>query len=373
MKALKMRRVVAALSAATLVAAVFGSKCARAASASDESFQISTRNCELAAKYSAQYKGVSMLVMVDGKLIFEDYPNGSAPDKAYELASGTKSFAGVAALAAQDDHILSLDEKVSDTITEWKGDPQRDAITIRQLLSLTSGMKASVIRCPTYKESIHSPIISATGKSFQYGAEPFQVFGELMRRKLKNSRENMVDYLKRRVLDPIGVEIDKWRTGSDGMPLIPQGAMVTARNWAKFGEFVRLHGNYGGKQILSPQSIDQLFQPTAYNPMYGMTWWLIRPIDRKLRSTIRVLTMATDLNFGDPGVPADLVMAAGAGKQRLFISPGLKLIVVRQATGILQAMFNQDQTGYSDETFIRLLTTGHVPVSENKTNFLGGR
>jgi CubicO group peptidase (beta-lactamase class C family) len=56
------------------------------------------------------------------------------------LASGTKSFAGVLAAAAQEDKILKLDERVSETITEWKSDKEKSKITIRQLLTLTSGL-----------------------------------------------------------------------------------------------------------------------------------------------------------------------------------------------------------------------------------------
>ncbi len=51
-------------------------------------------------------------------------------------------------------------------------------------------------------------------------------------------------------------------------------------------------------------------------------------------------------------------MAAGAGKQRLYISHQHKLVVVRQATDILESMQNFDQTGFSDQAFLSLLATG---------------
>ena len=79
----------------------------------------------LAAAYSAASRGVSMLVMVDGRVVFQDYPNGGSPGAAHELASGTKSFWGVAAAAAAADGILSLDEPVAKTLTEWRADPRR--------------------------------------------------------------------------------------------------------------------------------------------------------------------------------------------------------------------------------------------------------
>lgn len=314
--------------------------------------------CKAAAAYSAGCKGVSMLVMQNGKIVFEDYPNGHNQNEPHELASGTKSFAGVAAVAAMEDGILSLDEKVSETITEWKGDPRRENITIRQMLNLVSGIKSSSGIAPTYAEAIKSEINAKPEEIFQYGAQSFQIFGELMRRKLSKTKENLRDYLKRRVFQPADIHYGFWRDGRDHLPLVPQGGGFTAREWAKFGEMLRLKGKANGKQILKEEDIPVLFTGTPANPMYGLTFWLNRPMAEEKRSQIRLLTMASDLRFGTRGVPDDLVMAAGAGKQRLYICPSLGLVVVRQADGIGLAMRNKDATGFSDNAFWQYLTEG---------------
>jgi len=102
-----------------------------------------------AAAYNAKKGGVSLVVMKDGEIVFEDYPNNGGCDKAFELASGTKSFSGVIAAAAVQDGLLSLDERAADTLTEWRDDPRKADITIRQLLSLTSGVEAKPINAKT--------------------------------------------------------------------------------------------------------------------------------------------------------------------------------------------------------------------------------
>jgi len=53
-----------------------------------------------------------------------------------------KSFWGLVAYATATDGLLDLDEKVTDTITEWKSDPGKNGITIRQLMNLTSGVES---------------------------------------------------------------------------------------------------------------------------------------------------------------------------------------------------------------------------------------
>src|SRR5262245_42491036 len=78
-----------------------------------------------AADYSAQHHGLAVVVMIDGKIAFERYDNGETADTPVHIASATKSFWGPAIVAMMDDGIIkSFDENISDTITEWKSDPQ---------------------------------------------------------------------------------------------------------------------------------------------------------------------------------------------------------------------------------------------------------
>jgi CubicO group peptidase (beta-lactamase class C family) len=326
---------------------------------------ITLGNCRRAADYSARFKGISMLVMLDGKVIFEDYPNGGSPARAHELASGTKSFCGAMAVAACADGILKLDEKVADTIPEWRSDPLKSRMTIRQLLTLTGGQETGSRPgwVPDYADAVAIPCAAKPGAKFAYGSVPFQVFGEVMRRKLALQGKDPVAYMKGRVFDPIGLEIGSWRRGADGNPHMPSGAALTARDWAKFGELIRLGGAWTGKEVLPRALLEECFMGTPANPAYGITWWLNRNVDIRKRVTIPQLLFATDLNPATVPV-ADLVLAAGAGKQRLYISREKKLVVVRQATGIIQALMNADQTGFSDAEFLAILFAGNQPAPD---------
>lgn len=106
------------------------------------------RHHRLAAAYSAQHRGIALLVMVDGQILFEDYPGRGHPNRAHELASGTKSFSGVMAVAAVQDGLLSLEEPLAQTLTEWQGDPWRSQINLSQLLHLTSGIPGGNLARP---------------------------------------------------------------------------------------------------------------------------------------------------------------------------------------------------------------------------------
>lgn len=314
----------------------------------------------LAAEYSAAKKGVSLLVMVDGKIVFEDYPGNGRADRAWELASGTKNFAGAMLVAAAQDGLVTFDEQVADTLPEWKSDPRKSPITLRQLLSLTSGIEGGGIgRPPTYADALKTAAVAEVGAKFQYGPAPFQIFGEVMRRKLAAAEkpEGVLDFLHRRVLDPIGVKVGSWRKGTDGQPHLPSGASLAAREWAKFGELVRLGGQWEGKQVLDAKLLDECFVGTKANPAYGLTFWLRRDVDADTRRGIPLLRRATDLMTDRSDVARDLVFAAGAGNQRLYISRELKLVVVRQAEGVLAALAGRGEQ-YSDVELLNRLLLG---------------
>src|SRR3546814_11553156 len=77
------------------------------------------------------------------------------------LLSGTKSLVGLMAAAAVQDGLLTLDERAADTLTEWRDDPQRAAITIRQLLTMTGGQASTVGRPLGYLDSARAPLTAA--------------------------------------------------------------------------------------------------------------------------------------------------------------------------------------------------------------------
>lgn len=303
-------------------------------------------NFAAAAAYSAERRGVSFVALRGGASIYEDYPNQGEPERGWELASGTKSFTGImAAAAVRDGLIVSWDERCAETLTEWRND-RRERITLRHLLSLTSGIEGGPIaRPPAYADAIAQQADAEPGARFAYGPTPFQIFGEIMRRKLNG---DPLAYLQRRIFDPLAITPTHWRRGRDGNPHMPSGAGLTARDWARFGSFVMREGE--GR--LDREALAQCFEGSRANPGYGLSWWLWR---EGLVPPGRTQAVSIDAELTRRFGP--ISMAAGAGDQRLYLLPQLDLVVVRQATGILRALRQRrrDETSFSDAGFIRAL------------------
>src|SRR5437899_11086637 len=89
----------------------------------------------------AARKTTAFLVVRNDKIVYEWYADGHGPAKSHGTASLAKAVVGGLSLAvALTDGRIALDDKAVVYIPEWKKDPQKARITIRQLGSHTSGL-----------------------------------------------------------------------------------------------------------------------------------------------------------------------------------------------------------------------------------------
>ncbi len=350
--------------------------------------------CRAAAEYSRARNGEGMLVLLDGEPVFEDFRGDESAAFPHLLASGSKSYCGIAAALAIEDGFLSLDEAVADTITEWRDDPAKSKVTVRQLLSLSGGLAplsatidngrnaaAAGIR-DRAKASIDAPLHAQPGERFIYGPSQFYVFGELMKRKLASRPEgdaDLVAYLERRLFAPLGIS-PRFLRDPVGNPNLAGGARTRARDWATFGECIRNGGRHEGRVLVDPAILEEVMRPHGPNPRYGLTWWLLRdgagtpeaevavdmiderltqaerpgPVREAIRRRIAERARAdaqraveSSRAVGALG-PVEGFMAAGKGKQRLYVLPGHGITIVR--FGALDG-----SRGYQDAEFLTIL------------------
>jgi CubicO group peptidase (beta-lactamase class C family) len=334
---------------------------------------------QVASEYSARHAGLCLLVMKEGEIVFEQHVAGSNLDKGYQIASGTKSFWGPTAMAAIDDGLFTLDEVVSATITEWKTDPRRSKITVRELLSFSSGLEAprrlwAEKKTDLYKRVLDLPAVADPGTTFAYSEVHLYAFGEFFKRKLAvraqaagTKPERPWDYLNRKILTPLGITDLKWGTDGSGNPALGDGAVLTARQWARYGEFLRLGGEWEGKQIVPEDLLSECFASSKANPAYGITLWLNKASDN-LNTAVADAAGAGRMRSSDqvsakgivPGRLPDLVMAAGAGQQRLLVSPAEKLVIVRFANAdmprlVMAGEYAKLHLDFKDEEFFTKL------------------
>jgi len=262
------------------------------------------------------------------------------------------SFVALTALLAVQDGLLNLDERASDTLTEWQHDGRRN-ITVAQLLSHTSGLgPGDDVIYPArdqFAAALRVRLIDLPGTRFHYGAAGYQAFGEILRRKLRPSGQTVEGYMRKRLLDPLDLHISSWKHDDSGNPLLHTGMQLTTREWAILGEFIKTCKKYDRKQPIDHQLVERLFIGSEANPSYGMGFWLNAPLPYPRRQPILDLQPAIDGDQIYPGGLKDIYAAIGSGKQRLYIIPSLDLVIVR---------FGREDP-FSDGDFLSRLLTGH--------------
>lgn len=252
---------------------------------------------DAAQEYAAKHQPHALVIEHEGRIEVEAYAGGDAAPKSHALYSGTKSFWGVAAIAAEREGLIDLDEPVSRHLSELAGDARR-TITARMLLSLTAGYGFGGLgsAVPTYDRALEIPLKNVPGTTFTYGGIQLQVFGAYLARALSGRNQSPHEYLLATILGPAGVDIGAWRDLKDGTQPLPTGAQLTAQSWLAYGRFMLANAaNYADSLTGSPA-----------NPRYGLGWWL-----------------------APPGVPEDCFYASGAAGQGLYIIPSRGIIAVR--------------------------------------------
>jgi CubicO group peptidase (beta-lactamase class C family) len=319
--------------------------------------ELDRNDLDAAAYYSADRGGYSFLVVQDGHILYESYAHGDAPDRIAQIFSGTKGFWCVAAAVAVEDGILDFDEPVRDTITEWRSEPDKSRIRVRDLLSFTAGIEPvfalhgrSIGDRNGY--SVKRPVVRPPGASFMYGPSQLQIFCEVLRRKLVSRHVTPQQYLSKRVLRPLGIFGVDFREDREGNPLLASGFRLSARQWEQLGELILGQGKYRGHQIVRADLLAECFHGSRVNPMFGMGFWLnhVAPDGREVdvEKALEIPWEHQDWQ-GDclcRDAPRDMIAAIGSGYQRMFIVPSQKLVIVRQGV---------DDGRFSDAHFLRLI------------------
>ncbi len=289
---------------------------------------------QAARDYNLSVGGQTLIVMHNGVIVEESYGNGGAPDRTQLLASATKGFTGMLGAIAASEGLINLDEAVAQrALTEWQGDSRKSRITYRHLLTMTSGLE-ELNDLRGWNDYLAARAVNEPGSTFVYSGDP-NILGLALERRLGG--ESVVEYLNRKILQPLNITSLRWGTNfADGKPQLSGGAYVTARDWIKFGEFIRrtMEGSWSGSTLLQKPLFDQLFIGSAAHPAYGFYWWVKRPVPTTLAGIIdgnnkNQFTRQIKPLIEDPRIPDDFVMAAGAFDQRLYIIPSRGITVVR--------------------------------------------
>lgn len=245
----------------------------------------------------------ALVVLKRGSVIVERYGAGIKPDSRLPGWSAGQCVTALMIGQLVSDGRLRLNE--SAPVPEWQrpGDP-RGVITLRQLLQMRSGLRhvenavAGTGRIENESDRMRmlfldgrddmasyaeaQPLEAPAGKVFEHSSASAVILSDLAARVLSpdhdalRRRAAVNDYLRNRVLLPIGMGsaiVGYDRAGT----MIGSGMIaMTAREWGNLGEFIRHTGSVDGAQILPRRWVQFMLEPSPREPGYGAGVWLNR-------------------------------------------------------------------------------------------------
>ena len=204
----------------------------------------------------ANKTGAAVLV-VKGKLVWEHYWDGFGPESRFDTYSAGKAYAAAAIGLLIDDGKLKIDDPAYKILTEWAGDDRRK-ITIRHLLTMTSGLKLdykgfSAVADPV-AATLGWPLEREPGTMWCYEQATAQAVCPIVERL---TGKQPIVFLRERILNPIGATNTDWLRSRKGDCLTWRSVLTSARELALFGQLFLNRGRWHGKQLLSEQFIAQ--------------------------------------------------------------------------------------------------------------------
>jgi CubicO group peptidase (beta-lactamase class C family) len=242
----------------------------------------------------------ALLVMKRGSVIAERFAPGINAKTALPGWSMAQCVTALMIGQLVSDGRLRMDETAP--VPDWQrpGDP-RGEITLRQLLQMRSGLrhaettqdgdgterKSDRMRMlfldgrddmAGYAEA--QPLEAPAGRQFEPSSATGVILADLAGRVLTDSRDTTMrrravsDYLRTRVLDPVGMKATRVSFDRAGTMVGSSEMLAPARDWAMLGEFLRHAGSVKGAQVLPHRWVTFMRTASPRNPAYGAGVWL---------------------------------------------------------------------------------------------------
>jgi CubicO group peptidase (beta-lactamase class C family) len=294
----------------------------------------------------------AVLVVRHGKLVFEQYFTGDdehlgnkagivtfGPTVRHDERSVSKSVVSlVMGIAIAHGWIKSVDAPVFSFFPEYAGlgTPEKSRITIRDLLTMSSGLEwhegdvpytsphnseiAMELSSDPLRAALAPDMAAAPGKIWNYNSGSTELLGAI----LKKATGKAVDQLAATLLfAPLGITDFTWYKRPNGSPHAAGGLRLRPRDLAKIGQLILQRGSWNGTPVISSAWIDAATAPHIMGEalfFYGYQFWLGRSLVY--------------------GREVEWAAAVGLGGQRLYIIPALDMVVALNS-----GMYTSDRQG----------------------------
>jgi CubicO group peptidase (beta-lactamase class C family) len=235
----------------------------------------------------------SLVVLRHGHVVAEGWWGPYRREDPHVLFSLTKSFTSTAVGLAIAEGKLSLDDTVLSVFPDDAPAQPSDnlkAMRVRDLLAMSTGHHADAIEkfpytsadVPQTRAFLALPVSHKPGTQFVYNTPASHMLSEIVQ---KATGQPLMDYLRPRLFEPLGITSAKWETTPRGVNLGGYGLSLATEDIARFGQLYLQKGQWGGKRLLGAEWVAAATSRQASNGSnpasdwdqgYGYQFWRCR-------------------------------------------------------------------------------------------------
>lgn len=329
-----------------------------------------------ALAYADTHLRLSVQIFRNNCLIGGSPLNAVTANLPWEIFSSTKSVVSILTGIAYDQGKLHLDDPIGTYLPTgpgW-GDAAHRAITIRDLLTETAGLRESILAefvsiglDPNIaQEALAQPLTHQPGTHFEYSQRDPDLLAYVVQRAIG---EDLQTFAQQYLFGPLGIPRNSyvWLRDRARNTYGYANLFIPPTQFAKLGLLMQNGGVWRGTRIVSTDYIEQAVAPQPTNPCYGFLFW------HNGGSFCTGANIPAAQTVSGPligSAPPDLFAMVGALQQNNFMIPSLHMTVTWTGTlgdtaPNLSALLSASPASDLYYNFFRLLMRGvqdvHVP------------
>ena len=260
----------------------------------------------------------SFIVLVNGRIVMENYFNGHTATSNWYWASAGKTLTSTLSGIAAQEGIININNKVSDYLgTGWTSAPiaKENLITCKNLLSMNSGLDDALGDAVSHE---YLKYTAEAGTRWAY----HNVYVKMQDVVAQASGQTWNAYFNTKLRDKIGMNGVWINSGTSGDLSV---YWSTARSMARFGLLQLNKGKWQNTQVLNENYFNQATTSSQnINAAYGYLWWLNGKSSYHLPQS--------QVQFSGsliPNAPNDMFMALGKNDQKIYVIPSKNMVIIR--------------------------------------------
>lgn len=291
--------------------------------------------------YLALKNSKGFIILVNGRIVLENYFNGHSASTGWYWASAGKTLTATVTGIAQQEGLININNKVSDYIgTGWTSLPlaKENLITNKHLLSMNSGIEDIANGDDVTPAKLTYKADAGTRWAYH------NVYVKLQDVIASASGQTWPNYFNAKLRDKIGMTGAWLQVDNNSV------YYSTTRSMARFGLLMLNKGKWENTTILNEAYFNEATNTSQnINLGYGYLWWLNGKSSYHLPQS--------QLQFNGsliPTGPNDMFMALGKNDQKIYVIPSKKMVVIRMGDVANPANPTFALSGFDEELWTKI-------------------